>query len=88
MEHSEVPERIGHFRVVETLGEGGMGTVYVGVDETLDRRVALKVIRAKHRLDPTGNARFLREARILSQLDHPPYRTSTLYVPGGMLSGS
>jgi serine/threonine-protein kinase len=71
MEQPEVPERLGHFRVVDTLGEGGMGTVYVGVDDTLDRRVALKVIRAEHRLNPAGKARFLREAKILSRLDHP-----------------
>jgi tetratricopeptide (TPR) repeat protein/tRNA A-37 threonylcarbamoyl transferase component Bud32 len=48
-----------------------MGEVYAGVDETLKRRVALKAIRAEHRLDPDAKARFLREARILSQLDHP-----------------
>jgi serine/threonine-protein kinase len=48
-----------------------MGTVYVGVDETLDRRVALKVIRAEHRFKPSGKARFLREAKILSRLDNP-----------------
>jgi serine/threonine protein kinase/tetratricopeptide (TPR) repeat protein len=71
MEHPAIPEQIGHFRVVGRLGEGGMGTVYVGVDETLERRVALKVIRAEHRLNPAGKARFLREARILSRLDHP-----------------
>jgi len=62
---------IGHFEVLEKLGEGGMGTVYVGLDATLDRRVALKLIRAEHRLDPAHKARFLREARFLSQLDHP-----------------
>lgn len=62
---------ISHYRVVSPLGAGGMGEVYAGVDETLKRRVALKAIRAEHRLDPDAKARFLREARILSQLDHP-----------------
>jgi eukaryotic-like serine/threonine-protein kinase len=48
-----------------------MGEVYAGVDETLKRRVALKAVRAEHRLDTRAQARFLREAQILSQLDHP-----------------
>ena len=48
-----------------------MGEVYAGFDETLQRRVAIKAIRAEHRLDAVAKARFLREARILSQLDHP-----------------
>ena len=62
---------VGRIRVVETLGKGGMGEVYVGYDETLKRKVALKVIRDERRLDAEAKARFLREARILSQLDHP-----------------
>ena len=48
-----------------------MGEVYVGLDETLKRRVAMKAIRVEHRLDSVSKARFLREARILSLLDHP-----------------
>ena len=48
-----------------------MGEVYAGFDDTLHRRVALKAIRAEHRLSSEAKARFLREARILSQLDHP-----------------
>ena len=63
--------RMGHFRVVGEVGEGGMGSVFVGLDEKLGRRVALKVIRQDQRLDPVRKARFLREARVLSGLDHP-----------------
>ncbi len=48
-----------------------MGEVYVGVDETLGRRVAVKVMRDERRLDPTSKRRFLREARILSRIEHP-----------------
>jgi serine/threonine-protein kinase len=48
-----------------------MGEVYAGLDEVLARRVALKAIRGEHRLQASARARFLREARILSQLDHP-----------------
>ncbi len=62
---------IGRFRVLSLLGQGGMGEVYVAHDETLDRRVALKSIVASRRLKPSAQARFLREARVLSRLDHP-----------------
>jgi tetratricopeptide (TPR) repeat protein len=62
---------VGRIRVTDRLGRGGMGAVYVGFDETLERRVALKVMRPEHRLDEETKARFLREARILSTLDHP-----------------
>jgi len=48
-----------------------MGEVYVGFDETLQRQVALKSIQADHRLSAEAKARFVREAQILSQLDHP-----------------
>ena len=64
------PDVISHYRVVSSLGAGGMGEVYPGGDETLKRRGA-QAIRAEHRVDPDAKARFLREARILSQLDHP-----------------
>ena len=66
-----VGRRVGHFRVERFLAAGGMGSVYVGFDETLERRVALKAIRSRERLDPESRARFLREARVLSRLRHP-----------------
>jgi tetratricopeptide (TPR) repeat protein len=59
-----------------------MGEVYAGLDETLKRRVALKAIRAEHRLSPVAKARFLREARILSQLDHPNVCRVYDYIEG------
>jgi serine/threonine protein kinase len=62
---------VGRFRVLSLLGRGGMGEVYVAYDETLDRRVALKSIVAGRRLQPSAQARFRREARALSRLDHP-----------------
>lgn len=68
---SLIGTKIGRIRIVESLGRGGMGEVFAGWDETLKRKVALKVIRDEQRLDAEARARFLREARILSQLDHP-----------------
>lgn len=61
----------GHIRVAERIGDGGMGAVYAGFDETLHRRVALKVLQAEQRLDPEARGRLMREARSLSSLDHP-----------------
>jgi tetratricopeptide (TPR) repeat protein len=66
-----IGSRVGHIRVTGILGSGGMGEVYRGVDERLDRPVALKVIRADRRLSTEARGRFLREARTLSSLDHP-----------------
>lgn len=66
-----VGKTVGRFRVLSLLGRGGMGEVYVAYDETLDRRVALKSIVASRRLEPSAQARFRREARALSRLDHP-----------------
>ena len=59
-----------------------MGEVYVGVDQKLERRVALKVIRGKYRLDSWAKDRFLREARILSQLEHPGICRIYDYIEG------
>jgi tetratricopeptide (TPR) repeat protein/tRNA A-37 threonylcarbamoyl transferase component Bud32 len=63
-------DRIGPIRITGEIAEGGMGTVFVGFDEKLEREVALKAIRGD-RLDTRTRARFLTEARLLSQLDHP-----------------
>ncbi len=60
-----------------------MGDVYAAIDETLKRRVALKVVRAEYRLDASAKARFLREAQILSTLDHPNICRVYNYVEAG-----
>ena len=62
---------MSHYEIVAPLGQGGMGEVYVGVDTTLQRKVALKAVKRERRLDESARGRLLREARILSQLDHP-----------------
>ena len=68
---SLVGATIGHIRFESLLGMGGMGEVYRAFDEKLQRVVAVKTIRAEHRLSGTARARFLREARILSRLANP-----------------
>ena len=60
----------GRFRIVERLGEGGMGVVYLAEHEPLGREVALKVIHP-HRTKSRTRARFLREARVAARLNHP-----------------
>jgi tetratricopeptide (TPR) repeat protein len=62
---------VAHFRIVETLGAGGMGAVYAAEDTRLGRTVALKLPLTAHRLDSTARARFLQEARTVGALDHP-----------------
>ncbi len=58
------------YEIVERLGRGGMGAVYLARDRELDRQVALKVLDAP-RPTPEAEARLLREARILAHLEHP-----------------
>ena len=74
--------RIGHFRVVERIAAGGMGEVYAGFDETLQRKVAIKGIRTEYHLDEQARGRFLREARVLSQLGHPNICQIYDYIAG------
>jgi serine/threonine-protein kinase len=65
-----IGQKIGKIRIVSHLGKGGVGDVWVGHDEKLNRRVAVKTLRQKDKLKPLTKARLLREAQILSQLDH------------------
>ncbi|HEY6529070.1 MAG TPA: protein kinase [Cellvibrionaceae bacterium] len=59
------------YRIVRTLGKGGMATVYLAVQEIFERPVALKVMAQGLADDPAFGKRFFREARIVSQLVHP-----------------
>jgi serine/threonine protein kinase/tetratricopeptide (TPR) repeat protein len=64
-----MPERIGHYRIVRQIGQGGMGVVYEAVDERLERSVAIKTILPS--ADPHVRERLLREARAAAAVSHP-----------------
>jgi len=64
-------QTIGHYRIAEKLGEGGMGVVYRALDTHLDRPVAIKVLRGDAVANPERKRRFVQEAKAASALNHP-----------------
>ncbi|MBZ0238456.1 MAG: serine/threonine protein kinase, partial [Deltaproteobacteria bacterium] len=69
-----VAGRVDRFLILEKLGEGGMGAVYVAYDTLLDRKVAMKVVRPDRRSSMGGispRERLLREAQAMARLSHP-----------------
>lgn len=62
---------IHHYRILEKLGSGGQGSVYKAVDQRLGRTVVVKVLPPELTAKPANLKRFLREAQLCSQLDHP-----------------
>ena len=62
---------LSHYEILESLGVGGMGEVYLARDRRLDRRVALKLLPSSAAPEATGGERFEREARLLASLNHP-----------------
>jgi serine/threonine protein kinase len=63
--------RLGPYEIVSASGSGGMGEVYKAKDTRLDRIVAVRVLSERHAPDDTSRARFQREARAISSLNHP-----------------
>lgn len=71
LSHIELPEHFGRYRIIRKIAEGGMGAVYLAEDQSLGRRVALKI---PHFTEDPKNIllqRFLNEARIAAKVEHP-----------------
>ena len=66
-----IGRQLANFRIDRLLGRGGMGSVYAGWDVRLHRPVAIKVIDARYREDPTYAERFIQEARAVASWQHP-----------------
>jgi non-specific serine/threonine protein kinase len=72
-----IGETISHYRILEKLGAGAMGTVYKAEDTRLNRLVALKLLTANDTDSDTARLRFLREAQAASAINHP--NVATIY---------
>ncbi len=66
-----IGKTLSHYKVIEKIGQGGMGEVYRAEDTSLKREVAIKVLPEQFTKDPQRLARFEREAQLLASLNHP-----------------
>ncbi len=66
-----IGQTLAHYKILEKVGSGGMGDVYLAEDTKLDREVTLKVLPPELAQSEERRARFTREAKALAALDHP-----------------
>ncbi len=95
-QHGEIPETIAHYRILQRLGKGGMGEVFLGEDtKQHGRKVALKVLPSELTRDDSRVRRFKQEARAVLALNHPNIITifeigeagTTLYIATEFIEG-
>jgi dienelactone hydrolase/predicted Ser/Thr protein kinase len=66
-----IGKTVSHYRIIEKLGQGGMGEVFLADDLSLGRKVALKFLSQELQQDPVAHKRLVREAKAAAALDHP-----------------
>ena len=81
-----IGQTISHYKILEKLGEGGMGAVYKVEHVRMGKLAALKLMRPDHALDKALKGRFLQEARVVAKLSHP--NTVQVFVSGELEDGS
>jgi serine/threonine protein kinase len=75
---------ISHYKIIEKIGEVGMGKIYLAGDLELQRKVAIKFLQPQYITDMETKARFKREVKATSALNHP--NIITIYIIGDYIA--
>ncbi|MGH8004106.1 MAG: serine/threonine protein kinase, partial [Limisphaerales bacterium] len=70
-----IGQTVSHYKILDKLGEGGMGEVYLAEDTSLGRKVAVKFLSSDKAADPESRKRFIHEAHAQAMLSHPNVAT-------------